>query len=145
LIFIKDFILPATVELREDGHVIYFMVTEPWTLDDLIAVNQKAAIWVEYADHTVHLLGNAERIEQMPDGIMSIHRVAPVSHPNSGYVAIVGASALVKSFTIDVLRLANFSRLKFFDEEDSAWAFLRDTIEQESGPKPAAYHTSAGS
>jgi hypothetical protein len=129
--------MTATINLVEDGRVLQYYFEEPWSMDELESVSQTAQKYFDQATHTVHVLANAENIRSAPRGILRARTAPTITHPRSGYIAIVGTSLVVRTFSEMIFRLMNFQRARFFNTEDEAWVFLRDVIANESDKQGA--------
>jgi len=130
--------MPASVELRENGRVLYYVFTEPWTLDDMRAVTRKARPLYDAARTKVHVLFDARGMSSLPSGLLTARNNPDVRHPNSGHIAMVGASPLVHMIAETITRISRFNRIKFFQTEDEAWAYLRQVIADEDANQGGA-------
>jgi hypothetical protein len=123
--------MPAHLEVKEDDRVLHYTVSEPWTLNDMLELNRQARDVYEAANHKVHVLVNVSAVGNVPPGFVRARSNPDFTHPNAGYIAVVGASLLIRSMSDLILRLARFNRLTFFDTEDAAWAYLHKVMDSE--------------
>jgi hypothetical protein len=121
--------MPVRVELIENGCILHYVFADPWTLNDMQEVNRRAREYYDAADHTIHVLLDVRKVRALPSGFMRARHNPDVTHPNAGHIAVVGASMLVKTIGDLVARLANFERVTFFEDEQDAWDYLHDILE----------------
>jgi hypothetical protein len=123
--------MPITFELRENGHVIYYKLVDPWALDEYVRLApQEKAVW-DAATHPIHHLVNALETKNMPSGVFKT-RTAPIfTHPQRGYLAVVETALETQLFAEALTKTARYDRAKFFSTEAQAWDFLHKIIENE--------------
>ena len=129
--------MPISLELVEDGHILYYVYSDPWTVEDLTSLTPRVMDYYNQASHKIHTLGDATKLRQVPPGALRVRSVPNLSHPNSGDIAIAGASLLVETISTTIFRLVHFNRVKFFQNADEAWAYLRTVIAEEAVTKAA--------
>src|SRR5262249_54202995 len=131
--------MPARMELREDGWVIYLHYSEPWNINDLKRVIAEANEVLEKATHKVHMLANVREIRTVPPQIFSVSDSPLLKHPNGAQLAIVGAPAIVKALAEAIFRITRYSKAAFFTNEEDALARIRAAIaeDQATAAKPA--------
>ncbi len=123
--------MPTKVELRENGRVLHYIFTEPWTLKDMEEAAAKARTYYDAADRKLHVLFDARAISSLPSGLLRARNNPDMRHPNSGHIAVVGASTVLQVIAETILRITRFQRARFFQSEDEAWAYLRRIIAEE--------------
>ena len=124
--------MPINCELRESGHVVYIVASDPWTAAELRAAYRIETPFFDAVGHRVHTLANLAETHHVPAGVLGARSGSPhVFHPNRGEIAIVGASSLLRALLETAVRVVRFQGLHFFDTEDEAWDYLRAVIARE--------------
>src|SRR5271166_3843437 len=124
--------MPITLELVENGHIFHYVYTDPWTVQQLIGLTPQLLDYYNKSPHKIHTLSDTTRIRQVPPDVMRVQCVPNLSHPQSGNIAIFGATMLIETLSTTIFRLARFNRVKFYAREEDAWAYLRAIIAEES-------------
>jgi len=119
------------MELEENGRVIHYIATDPWTIDEMMKLTQQATKIYDESSVRVHTLIDMSRARSLPQGIMRARTNVDFNHPKAGQMVIVGANMLVKTISNVVAKLASFDRIVFFETEEQGWEYLRATIEKE--------------
>ncbi|MCC6615997.1 MAG: hypothetical protein IT320_21180 [Anaerolineae bacterium] len=119
------------MELEENGRVIHYIATDPWTIDEMMKLTQQATKIYDEATVRVHTLIDMSRARSLPQGIMRARTNADFNHPKAGQMVIVGANMLVRTISNVVAKLASFDRIVFFETEAQGWEYLRATIEKD--------------
>jgi hypothetical protein len=122
--------MPATMEIRENGRVVYFVFSSPFTTQEMIDTMQKDGEYRNSVPFKVHALLRVE-LTQMPPMALRGRESPSITHPNSGLFAIVGANSIVRTFAETVIRMTRNKQMRFFDTEEEAWAVVREMIAQE--------------
>jgi hypothetical protein len=131
--------MPVKCELRENGHVVYITVTDPWTAHELQAIYSVERPFFDQAHHRVHTLANLTAAHRVPSGLLGARNGSPhVFHPNKGEIVVVGANSLIQMLLNTVIRVVRFEGLKLFATEEEAWAYLRELIASETAEKALA-------
>ena len=124
--------MPASVELTENGRILHYVFTDPWTIAVMDAVALKATQFYDKADRKLYVLLDARRMRNVPPGVLRAARTNPdIRHKNSGQIAIVAAAKLVEVMGQTIMRLTHSSKAKFFPQEEAAWTYLRELIAKE--------------
>jgi hypothetical protein len=124
--------MPVTLELRENGRVLYFTFIDPWEVSQVAALNLQSIAYLNSAKCKLYTFTDLRQARRIPSGLLSLRHGPDWSHPNSGQIAILGASPLLTTFAKIVFRLSGFERIRFFDAEEEAWAYLRQLIADEA-------------
>jgi SpoIIAA-like len=124
--------MPVQLNLHENNRVMSYKFVEPWTMEDLLQLNESAEQHYDSVSHKVHVLFDARGIRNVPAGIMRARSNPDVTHHNAGQIAIVGANTLVRTIAGIVQKLANIERARFFNTEEEAWAYIRGVLEEET-------------
>jgi hypothetical protein len=128
--------MPVTLELVENGRVMFFTFTDPWDTQELMALYPRSAAYLDQAKHKLHTLTDVRNARRLPSRVLDLRRGPDWAHPNSGHVAIVGAITLVTVFAQTIFKLTRFERVQFFNTMDDAWAFLRKAMADEDSQPP---------
>src|ERR1044071_6755361 len=93
----KGLIMPVTMNLRENDQVIYYYVTDPWTLGEFMTLYEQNQAIRDQHPHKIHTVANLATARHLPRDILSaIHYSPDIRHPRAGYVYFVGASPFVR-------------------------------------------------
>lgn len=122
--------MPVELDIIENGHILHYYITDPWTYEDYEPHLEREIQHRESVDHKVHNLLNA-RVRTVPTGALKVRSSPTFNHRTAGHVAIIGTSQIVRGFTQTIIRLANYDRLKFFDSEEQGLEYLRSIIQSE--------------
>jgi hypothetical protein len=125
--------MPIDFQILDDGHIVRYVYTDPWTMSELDAVTEQDIAHRQQAGHKVHSLA-ITKINIIAAGSLKVRKSPSLNHSTAGGVAIVGSSKIVRLFADTVLKLAQFDRAKFFDTEDEALVYLREIIRKEQSP-----------
>lgn len=119
--------MPATMEIREDGHVLHFIFSAPLTAQELMDVMAKDAEYRNSVPFKVHAVINAEHTD-FPPSVLRARSSPSIVHPRHGFCAIVGSIALVRTIADTIFKLTHNDQFKFFATENDAWTFIREKI-----------------
>src|SRR5579871_211608 len=124
--------MPVNLEQRENGHVISFIITEPWDIQDLLAPVARYYAYMESAKFTVHTLYDLRALHSFPSGVFNIRKLIRSNMPtHTGYRVIVGVTGLAQTLVKAVFALGRAPNVVFFGSMDEASAFLRRLIADE--------------
>src|SRR5258708_15500727 len=125
--------MPITLELREDKRVLYAVVADPLSAEDLNnSIVEQTPIY-DNAQGKLHQFVNVSGVTRLPSGILGIRRDSPIfQHRNSGQLVIVGAHGFVRNVGEVLMKIARFESVKFFGNEPEAWEYVRNLIASET-------------
>jgi hypothetical protein len=123
--------MPINIEVIENGRIIRCIYQSPWGTQDQAEFNKRAAAHYGRSAHKVHMLMDARHVGTPPPGSLAFRSHAPLTHPNSGVIAVVGGSTLMKTLAETVLRLRHSNKARFFNTEEEAMTYLRQVIAEE--------------
>ena len=124
--------MPVTVEIIENGHIMSYAITNPWTMSEFTVTYPDAKAYFDRAPFRVHSLVRLEFVgARPPPNVLRIREHPSFSHPNAGYVVFCGAPALAKVLTGAALQIVQFNRFRFVDSPDAGFQFLREIMAQE--------------
>ena len=116
--------MPIQTEVRSNGSVIVFNVTDPIRLEEVVEQMRDVEPYFDQSSDIVHTVINLVRVRQLPLGIIGTRSYAGYSHPNAGKIIIVGADTLVRTLANVIVKLTNNHNIAFFETEQQAWDHL---------------------
>jgi hypothetical protein len=123
--------MPVTLDIRENGRVSYYVISDPWTTSELMALYPQDSDHRNSVSYVVHSIMNVSGIKRLPTDVIRARQNAPGLKPNSGQLVMVGANAFARRTAETIFRLAHYNRARFFDTEEQAWSYLRRMIQSE--------------
>src|SRR5262245_3205018 len=124
--------MPVTLDLLENGRVMYFTFSDPWVVSQVTDLYPRSNAYLNSATRKLHTFADVRPARRIPSGLLNLRYGPDWTHPNSGQITILGASPLLRTFAKIVFRLSGFERIGFFDSEEEAWAYLRQLIADEA-------------
>src|SRR5258708_11639261 len=98
--------MPITMELRENDRVLYYEISDPWSLSDLMALYDQNKVIRDQHQAPIHAIANLTAARHLPQGIMGVRSYSPdVMHPRARHVVMAAPHALGKSIGETVCRL----------------------------------------
>jgi hypothetical protein len=123
--------MPVTLEVREEGRVLYMTISDPWSVQDILAIQPRTHDLFAKAQHKIHTLVHVTA-RSVPSGMLTARPSSGgLSRPSEGQIVIVGAPALLKAIAEVMFKIAKFTRSSFFDTEEEAWRYLQDILAHE--------------
>src|SRR5215467_10874218 len=117
--------MPVTLNLIEDGHIIHITITDPWKTSEITTLYPLVEATLNKAHYKIHTLADVSQTKQAPGNIFKSRLAnANYSHPNTGVIAIVGASPVVKVMAETLFWLARYERARFFATYDEGLHFI---------------------
>lgn len=134
--------MPVKAELREEGQVIYFKITDPWTPEEVFAgfgqtQAMRDTIYKEDPQRRVHTLVDLTEIREAPPGALRTRRAPGITHPNRGEYVVAASYPFAREIMITVFKVMRIDG-KLFNTLDEAWAYLRPFL-QPAQPSPAGH------
>ena len=124
--------MPVSMEIRENGRVVFYQYRDPFNLHELNALYLQDENHRNSVDFLVHTVLDMSGVKNLPQGIIGARVGSPVLvHPRSGVIVVVGAGPLSQSIAGVVLRLTR-KQAHFFKTESEGWDFVRKHLEKES-------------
>ncbi|MEP7285273.1 MAG: hypothetical protein ABI947_05840 [Chloroflexota bacterium] len=125
--------MPVSMELREQGHVTYYVLADPWLITDLTSLYPRDNRYRNTVDFKVHTVMNFGDVRHIPANVITAKQDAPAfEHPASGQLLMIGANSFVRIMAETIFRLAHYKRASFYNTEAEAWAYIRQVIAEES-------------
>lgn len=124
--------MPFESILIENDRIVQVTFSDPLTSEEM-----ERSFISKFIHHErptkLHALVDLTRLTNAPPaGAIRAWRRSALSHPNVGYTAIVGGTALIRLIANTIFWLAQYDRAKFFDTYDEALAYLRDIIARDT-------------
>ena len=124
--------MPVTLNIREDGRVAYYVLSDPWETRDLVSLYPEDNRFRDGVNHLVHTFMNVSGVRRIPSNIISARFNAPAfTHRNSGQLIMIGARTLPRVVTETICRLARYDRVVFFATEEEGWAYVNKLLGSE--------------
>ena len=123
--------MPAQVALEENGYLLHYTYSDPWTIAEMEQVNGESLKYYNEAKHKLHVLVDIRGSKNAPSGMLRARNNPDLKHPNGGQIAVVGAAGVVKSVGEVLLRLSRFDRALFFDSMEPALEYIQGEIANE--------------
>lgn len=125
--------MPVETELRENGQVIYFKISDPWTLDDLFkgfaqSTAQRDSVRAQDPTRRVHSLVDLTLTKQAPPNVLKGRKLPGLTHPTRGEIVFAVKDAFPRSIGETMLKLMHADG-HFFDTLDEAWGYLRTILQ----------------
>src|SRR5690348_10673364 len=102
--------MPAQVTLEENGYLLHYVYSDPWTIADMEAVNALSLKHYNAATHKLNVLVDISGSKNAPAGMLRARNNPDLKHRNSGKIAVVGANTLIKGVGEALLKLSHFER-----------------------------------
>lgn len=127
--------MPIRMELRENDHVMYYQVTDPWRFDEALAAYKLNNDLRNQHSHTIHTIANLSATRHIPNDVLRLRLYSPdLLHLRSGSVFLVGPSPFVKSIIDMIIRLLKTQKIHIVATEEDAWLAVRQLIESDDLP-----------
>src|SRR5689334_9292854 len=122
--------MPITQEICENGYVIFYVMTDPWTVTELLNLYPAETVYRDQVGHQVHCLVDASQVHTAPArGIIGLRNNTPsFVHPTAGQFVVIGANTFLSLVGQTIFNLLRFDKGKFVKTEDEAWTYLRSFI-----------------
>jgi hypothetical protein len=128
--------MPITMDLQEEGHVLYIKFADPWTLNDLEHAYKTELGLRDSAGFKLHTLLDVTQLRQIPPGFLAVAKRTPsFSHPRRGDLVVIGATAFARVLGETLMRITRASQIKFFNTPDEGRIYLQKILRAET-PAP---------
>src|SRR4051812_28027458 len=102
--------MPVETELREDGQVSYFKISDPWTLEDLFkgfaqSTALRDSVKQQDPNRRVHTLLDLMATKQAPPGVMQGRKIPGILHATRGEMVVAVKHEFPRSITKAMLRV----------------------------------------
>ncbi len=123
--------MPVTIELREENRVIFMVFEAPLRLQEIFDIYPLDKSYRDHFSHKIHALVDIRKMGKIPAGVLSARHAPDFTHPNSGYVVVIGADRLARVMGSMMAQIQGKNFFKFFDTHEEAWTFLRKIIAED--------------
>ena len=124
--------MAVTMDLCENGHILYFTITDPWTLNNLTTYFPEEQRCRDHASYKIHSLFNVLSTKTVPPLLLTARNSPSLIHANHGHLVVVGAVPIIHTVAEIAFKLTGFTQGRFLSTEEEGWAFLRQIIADES-------------
>jgi hypothetical protein len=124
--------MPIESELREDGQVSYFKISDPWTLEEMFkgfaqATANRDSVHQQDSTRRVHTLIDLMATKQAPPGVMQGRNLPALSHATRGEIVVAVKNEYPRAITKTMLKVMHVEG-HFFESLDEAWEYLRTIL-----------------
>ena len=123
--------MPLNLQMLDDGHIISIVITDPFVMTHLFDQYGTIKAHLDKMPFKVHTIVDLSNLRNVPSGALGGRNSPPISHPNSGFVAIIGGSNFARSIIEVAFKITGYNRVRFFTSDETALAFLRDAAAQQ--------------
>jgi hypothetical protein len=128
--------MPVESDLREDGQVSYFKLTDPWTLEELFkgfaqATALRDSIHEKYPNRKVHTLLDMMATKTAPPGVMKGRKMPSMGHPTRGEMVVAVKHEFPRTIVQAMLKVMH-ADAHFVESIDEAWDYLHGVIQKSS-------------
>lgn len=128
--------MPIRVEVLENGRVLYYVVSDPWTVSDLLEAfasdrKHRDEFAKLHPGLKIHIMADIRQAKAIVPGILRAREAPSLKHPTAGEGIVIGATPAMKAISDVVQRLAHQDKASFFDTEEDALTFVRGVIARE--------------
>jgi hypothetical protein len=116
--------MPIATSFSDEGRLVTLTVTDPLTLDELRRNREEGASYFESAPFVVHTLLDLRSFRRITPGILRLETFRNVTHRNHGLMAVMGASPALRGMANNLMRMLNYTAVRFFATESEARAWL---------------------
>ena len=120
--------MPVHLEMRYDGRLAYWEISDPWTLEELIKLLPEAQHQFTRTDAFVYSFIDARHARRFPQGIFQLPKLAIWDLPNGREVFFVTSSVAARSMLQLLFRLARSDRLVVYTDYDEAWNSIQQLL-----------------
>lgn len=124
--------MPVATELRENGQVNYFRITEPWTMDELFdgfaqAKSIRDQIYLNDSSRHIHTFVDLIEVKNAPPGVMRGRHFPGQNHPTRGEMVLVVNNAYIRRLVEAMLNVSQVHGL-FFETLEDGWSYIRTQL-----------------
>jgi hypothetical protein len=116
--------MSANIEIRENGLILYYHLSDPLTTDDLNKLIDFGMAHLDQSPHTVYSIVNASDLNRLPINLVRYRDLSVWRHRHIGCVFIIGANPFVRSIGEMLFKLSHFEHVCFCDTEEEAFTVI---------------------
>jgi hypothetical protein len=120
--------MPVLVELDPDKRHLIYIISDPVTIDDLLAAYEQEREYRDSIPYTLHSLVDMSKLRSIPPRWLTAKAGPGLTHPRSGEMVFCGLSTSLKIIVQTITRITNYQRMKFFESRDQAEAYMTKLI-----------------
>lgn len=128
--------MPVSLEVGNDGRVLYYQIADPWEIEDLMAAYTKEKQIRDEAPHVVHSVSNFSHARRIPKNWWQARYGPGLKHPRAGEMVFVGLNPGLNRLVDVILRVTNFKRIKVFNTMDEAQKYVDGLLMSQPADKP---------
>jgi hypothetical protein len=119
--------MPILIDLIENGHVVQYTVTEPWSPSEILPAKAKSHEIFGAAKHKLHVLVDIRKASMNLAVVNAAQQVIGGEQlPNSGEIVVLGVGKMLRMVAAPILKIAAGSDpVTFFDTTQEALTYLR--------------------
>src|SRR4051794_17466963 len=84
--------MPVHIYLDAAAHILRITYIDPWNVEELTANFAEEQALLEATPYVLHTLIDLTQAHHVPRGTLRARESPVLQHPNSGYIAVIGAS-----------------------------------------------------
>jgi hypothetical protein len=128
--------MPVTVRLDPDKRHLIYEMSDPTTIDELLAAYEQEREFRDSIPYTLHSLVDMSRLRGIPPRWLTAKAGPGLTHPRSGEMVFCGLSVSLKIIVQTITRITNYQRMRFFDTREQAEAYMKALLaKSESQPR----------
>src|SRR5258708_12563398 len=117
--------MPVETQLLEDGHVSYFKINDPWTLEELFqgfaqATALRDSIQQKFPNRRVHSLIDLMLTNSAPPGVMQGRKLPALGHATRGEIVFPVKNEFPPSIATPIPNILH-PNAHFFNSIDPPW------------------------
>jgi hypothetical protein len=117
------------MESRENGRVVFIVLSDPWDTDDLRTLLQQITVYLRDIYPQAHMLVDLSGARVIPpDVLQQLFEDFRFFKPDRGEVILVGATRAMQILGELIFRLFHLGSIRFLDTQEEAWAHLEEII-----------------
>jgi hypothetical protein len=121
--------MPVSMESRENGRVVFIVLSDPWNTGDLRSLLQQITVYLRDVYPLAHMFVDLSGARVIPpDVLQQIFEDLRSFRPDRGEVILVGATRAMQLLGELVFRLFHLGSIRFLDSQAAAWALLEELM-----------------
>jgi len=132
--------VPVTFDLRENDRVVYFKISDPWTLEEVLAKFAETTairdqLYLTNPNRQVHSLIDLTEAKTAPPGALRSRNSPGMTHASRGKSVAAVTAPLVRDIMITIFKVMHTDGA-LVETVDEAWAYLRPILDQPETENP---------
>jgi hypothetical protein len=128
--------MPVETDFREGGQVVYFKLSDPWTMEELFkgfaqSIAYRDSILQKEPNRRVHTLLDLLATKQAPPGVLQGRKMPALTHAIRGEIVVAVKHEFPRTIAKTMLKVMH-AEGQFFETLDEAWDYLRAIIQNPS-------------